>query len=102
MLQVHVHGPNDARVTEIAPPEPGPRDVVLRVAACGICGSDLTYIKMGGFCVTGGAMPLGHEIAGTVEWVGGEVRGIAVGQRVVVSPGSPETDGFNIIGNGGA
>jgi len=102
MLQVYVHGPDDARVKEIDAPEPGPRDVVLRVAACGICGSDLTYIRMGGFCVTGGEMPLGHEIAGTVDWVGSEIRGIDVGQRVVVYPGNPDEDGLDIIGNGGA
>ena len=97
MLQVHVHGPNDARVTEISAPEPGPRDVVLRVAACGICGSDLIYIKMGGFCVTGGKMPLGHEIAGTVDWIGSDVPSVAVGDRVVVQPGDDE---IGRIGNG--
>jgi (R,R)-butanediol dehydrogenase/meso-butanediol dehydrogenase/diacetyl reductase len=102
MHQVAVHGPNDTRVDEASPPDPGPGDVVVRIAACGICGSDLTYIKMGGFSVTGGPMPLGHEMSGTVDWVGPEVDGTAVGQRVVVFPGTPETDGFGIIGNGGS
>jgi threonine dehydrogenase-like Zn-dependent dehydrogenase len=102
MHQIAVHGPNDARVDEAQPPEPGPRDVVVRVAACGICGSDLTYIGMGGFCVTGGPMPLGHEMSGTVEWVGPEVSDTSVGRRVVVFPGDPGADGYDIIGNGGA
>ncbi|MSY22948.1 MAG: alcohol dehydrogenase catalytic domain-containing protein, partial [Actinobacteria bacterium] len=48
MLQVRVHGPADVRVDQIAEPEPGPADALVRVAACGICGSDLSYIKMGG------------------------------------------------------
>lgn len=102
MLQVAVHGPNETRVDEAPPPDPGPRDIVVRVTACGICGSDLTYIGMGGFCVTGGPMPLGHEMAGIVDWVGPEVTDAAVGERVVVFPGDPYADGFNIIGNGGA
>ena len=38
MLQVRVHGPGDARVDDVAEPEPGRADVVVRVAACGICG----------------------------------------------------------------
>jgi threonine dehydrogenase-like Zn-dependent dehydrogenase len=57
---------------------------------------------MGGFCLTGGPMPLGHEVSGTVDWVGPEVEGTTVGQRVVVFPGDPDTDGYDIIGNGGA
>ncbi len=72
--QVRVHGPGDVRVDEVPEPEPGPRDVVVRVAACGICGSDLTYIKMGGLAGPGGApMCLGHEMAGVVDRVGAEV-----------------------------
>lgn len=102
MHQVAVHGPNETRLDEARPPATGPRDVVVRVVACGICGSDLTYIKMGGFCVTGGPMPLGHEIAGVVDWVGAEVSDATVGERVVVFPGDPNADGFDIIGNGGA
>ena len=42
MLQVRVHGPGDVRVDDLREPEPGPRDAVVRVAACGICGSDAT------------------------------------------------------------
>jgi threonine dehydrogenase-like Zn-dependent dehydrogenase len=97
-----IHGPDDARLDEASAPEPGPRDLVVAVVACGICGSDLTYLKMGGFCVTGGPMPLGHEIAGVVEWVGADVADASVGDRVVVFPGDPNVDGFDIIGNGGA
>ena len=48
MLQVRVHGPADVRIDDIADPDPGPGDALVRIAACGICGSDLSYIKMGG------------------------------------------------------
>lgn len=102
MRQVAIHGPGQIGIDVVDRPDPGPRDALVRVEACGICGSDLTYIKLGGFCVTGGPMPLGHEIAGVVDWVGPEVRDVAVGERVVVFPGDPNVDGFDIIGNGGA
>jgi threonine dehydrogenase-like Zn-dependent dehydrogenase len=96
VLQVRVHGPGDVRVDDVAEPDPGPADAVVRVAACGICGSDLSYIEMGGL---GGAEPmcLGHEIAGTVEWVGDEVTSVGRGDRVVVQPGD---DTIGRIGNG--
>ncbi|WP_183154945.1 alcohol dehydrogenase catalytic domain-containing protein [Mycobacterium persicum] len=67
----------------------GPRDALVEVHACGICGSDLTYIRLGGLAGPGGApMPLGHEFAGVVRQVGAEVAGLAPGQRVVVHPGN--------------
>ncbi len=98
MLQVRVHGPGDVRVDEVGPPDPGPRDAVVRVAACGICGSDRSYIAMGGVAgPTGTPMCLGHEIAGTVDWVGTEVATVEVGDRVVVHPGNDE---LGRIGNG--
>jgi threonine dehydrogenase-like Zn-dependent dehydrogenase len=98
MLQVRVHGPGDVRVDDVPEPAPGPDDVVVRVAACGICGSDLSYIRMGGLAGPGGSpMCLGHEMAGVVDWVGSDVAGTEVGQRVVVQPGS---DDLGRIGNG--
>jgi len=70
-------------------PEPtvGPRDVVLDVKACGICGSDLhTYLE--GALVEAGQV-LGHEFAGVVAAVGGDVEAIAVGDRVTAVPIQP-------------
>ena len=76
----------------------GPRDAIVDVAACGICGSDLSYIRLGGLAgPSGEPMALGHELAGTVTTVGAEVTDIAVGQRVVVHPGA---DDIGRIGNG--
>lgn len=84
MKQIRVHGPNDVRLDDIDDPNPGPRDAVVRMAACGICGTDVSFVHMGG--ITGSPMALGHEMAGTVEWVGTEVTDAAVGDRVVVFP----------------
>ncbi len=97
MKQVMVHGPDDWRLDDVADPAPGPRDALVRVAACGICGSDVSYVHMGG--LTGQPMPLGHEMAGVVEWVGDEVDAVAVGDRVVVCPSDA---GHGPMGSGGA
>jgi 2-desacetyl-2-hydroxyethyl bacteriochlorophyllide A dehydrogenase len=99
MQQVVVHGPNDVRIVEVEKPEPGPKDALVRVAACGICGSDLHYVALGGLPIPGGGpMPLGHEFSGVVEALGREVTGVRVGQRVAVRG---EAAG-NRIGSGGA
>lgn len=99
MPSVAVHGPNDVRIDQIETPMPGPDDIVVRVAACGICGTDLGYAKAGGLPVggTGAPVPLGHEFSGTVEAVGSSVSDVRPGQRVVVDPTTPT----NYIGSGG-
>jgi 2-desacetyl-2-hydroxyethyl bacteriochlorophyllide A dehydrogenase len=98
MRQVRVHGPNDVRLDDVRRSEPGPRDAVVQVSACGVCGSDLGYIRLGGLAgPTGTPMPLGHEMSGTVGWVGDDVEGLTVGDRVVVHPGD---DDLGRIGNG--
>jgi threonine dehydrogenase-like Zn-dependent dehydrogenase len=72
---------------------------MVQVAACGICGSDLSYIRLGGVAgPTGTPMCLGHEMAGVVEWVGSDVGSVRAGDRVVVQPGN---DQLGRIGNGG-
>jgi (R,R)-butanediol dehydrogenase / meso-butanediol dehydrogenase / diacetyl reductase len=84
---LNIHGVNDVRLDPAEPPHPGNADVVVKVKACGICGSDLTYIKVGGIHrKPGGVTPIGHEAAGEVVAVGGEVKGVSLGQRVVINP----------------
>ena len=98
MKRIELHGPNDVRRVDVAEPEPGPRDALIRVAACGICGSDVKYVSQGG--LAGPApepMPLGHELSGVVEAVGSEVD-LAPGTRVGVNP----LGAGNMIGNGGS
>lgn len=95
MKQIRVHGPNDVRLDDIPDPTPGPRDALVRMAACGICGTDVSFVHMGG--ITGRPMALGHEMAGVVEWVGEDVKDAAVGERVVVHPADDE---FGRLGSG--
>ena len=88
MLGVVVHGAKDLRIEEVPEQRLGPNDVRVRIAAGGICGSDLHYFNHGG---TGlirirEPMVLGHEIAGTVTEVGTAVSLVAVGARVAVNP----------------
>ncbi len=91
-----IHGPNDVRLDPREPPAPGRKDAVIAVKACGVCGSDLSYIKMGGL-PPGRATPIGHEAAGEVIAVGADVEGLAAGDRVAINP--MNTPSF--IGNGG-
>jgi 2-desacetyl-2-hydroxyethyl bacteriochlorophyllide A dehydrogenase len=84
---LNIHGVNDVRLDPSDPPRPGKSDVVIKVKACGVCGSDLTYIKIGGIHrKPGGVTPIGHEAAGEVVTVGSDVKGVSVGQRVVINP----------------
>lgn len=98
MLQARIHGPGDVRLDEVPDPVAGPGDVVLRVQSCGICGSDLGYIALGGLAgPTPEPMPIGHELAGVVEQVGAGVEKVAVGDRVALDPREP---GGGVIGSG--
>lgn len=84
---LNIHGVNDVRLDPVEPPRAGDRDVIIRVKACGICGSDLSYIKIGGIHrKPGGVTPIGHEAAGEIVAVGKSVQGVTLGQRVVVNP----------------
>lgn len=86
MQLLKIHGVGDARVDEYQRPTTGPKDVVVKMKACGICGSDLSYIKIGGIPTPGTITALGHEGAGEVLEVGSEVKGISVGQPVIINP----------------
>jgi (R,R)-butanediol dehydrogenase / meso-butanediol dehydrogenase / diacetyl reductase len=86
MKLLNIHGVGDVRLDDYTRPEAGPKDVVVKIKAAGICGSDLSYIKFGGMpAEPGGTTALGHEAAGEVIEVGREVEGIAVGQPVVIN-----------------
>ena len=71
---------------EVETPEPGPRQVRVRVEACGICGSDLHMLPSP--TIAPGAI-MGHEFAGVVEAVGDGVEAHAEGERVCVYPFAP-------------
>lgn len=74
-------GPLDVREVELE--EPGPHDVIVRIAAAGVCGSDLHVLK--GEWPRPMPIVLGHEGAGVVEQVGSEVESVRPGDRVVLS-----------------
>jgi threonine dehydrogenase-like Zn-dependent dehydrogenase len=91
-----ITGPNETQVIDVPKPTVGPNDVLIKMRACGICGSDSLYISMGGFGK--GHMPLGHEPAGEVVEIGSAVAGFTIGDHVVVNPMIAPS---GIIGNGG-
>jgi D-arabinose 1-dehydrogenase-like Zn-dependent alcohol dehydrogenase len=73
------------RLEDVPDPTPGPKDVVIAVAACGVCFHDV--VTRNGTLKAGVKMPciLGHEIAGTVAAVGRDVRGFKPGDRVATA-----------------
>jgi len=80
------HGPRDVRVEEVAKPKLEKGDILLRIRACGICGSDLHTYQHGlfedlGIVVETGRV-MGHEISGEIAEVSGEVEGLKIGDRV--------------------
>ncbi|HRW14403.1 MAG: L-idonate 5-dehydrogenase [Rhodobacteraceae bacterium] len=85
-----LYGQGDLRVETDEVPEPAPGQVLLRIGAGGICGSDLHYFQDGGFGPIRVREPiiLGHEAAGTVE-AAGEGVALAPGDRVALNPSRP-------------
>lgn len=76
--------PGAVTVREVPPPTPGPGEVLVRVAACGLCGSDLHAINADpGYEFVQPPVVLGHELAGTVAGLGPGVRGWQPGDAVV-------------------
>ena len=81
MRALRVAGPGVVALEDVARPTPGPDEVVVRVRACGICGTDLHWFH--------GAFPAptvcpGHEIAGEVADVGSAVRALRAGDAVAL------------------
>ncbi|NGN63391.1 zinc-dependent alcohol dehydrogenase family protein [Streptomyces sp. A7024] len=79
-----IEAPGKVTVTTVPDPTPGPREVVVRVAACGLCGTDL-HILQGEFAPSLPLVP-GHEFAGIVVATGTDVTEVASGDRVAVDP----------------
>ena len=79
-----IEAPGRVTVTTVPDPVPGPREVVVRVASCGLCGTDL-HILEGEFAPTLPVVP-GHEFAGEVAAVGTGVTELVPGDRVAVDP----------------
>lgn len=82
----------DVALEERPAPVPGPGEVLVDVAAVGVCGSDVHYYEHGriGRFVVERPLVLGHEPSGTIAAVGPGVDPGRVGQRVSVEPGVPD------------
>jgi len=92
ILAARLYGPRDVRIERVPHPgNPGPGDVLLRVTATGICGSDLhTFADARiGDTVLQSPLVLGHEFAGVIEAVGIGVEDLRPGTRVAVDPAHP-------------
>lgn len=84
MTAAVMYAPGDIRVEPAPVPKPGPGEVLLKVAACGVCGSDIPrMLRNGGY-----VMPIicGHEFSGWVTELGAGVDGFEVGELVSVPP----------------
>lgn len=86
-----LHGPHDVRIEERTPPRPAAGQVLVEIAATGICGSDVHYYEHGriGPHVVRAPMVIGHESAGVVVEVGEDVDPGRVGELVALEPGVP-------------
>ena len=72
------------QVEEIPTPEPGEGEVLIQVAACGLCHTDLHYIDHGVPTFKQPPLVLGHEVSGVIAALGQGVRGWKEGDRVLV------------------
>lgn len=87
MKAARLHGAGDLRVEDVPKPSPGPGEMLVRIGAGQVCGTDIRMYKQGA-AAAGPEHPLilGHEIAGTIEDMGELVHGYEMGMRVAVAP----------------
>ncbi len=81
MRAVVYHGVNDMRVETVPVPRIGKGELLVKIATCGICGTDLKKIHTGSHSAP---RIFGHEMAGTIVAVGEDVTSFRVGERVMV------------------
>lgn len=84
MKAITIANPNDVEIVEMPQPEPAEGEVVIKVMACGICGTDI-HIFRGEYMGKYPVIP-GHEFSGVVERVGRGVAHFKPGNRVAVEP----------------
>ena len=85
MLTAVLEAPRRFGIAERPVPEPGPGEVVVRVAATAVCHTDLS-IYTGDHPGVRYPVVLGHESTGTVEAIGEGVRGLSAGQHAIINP----------------
>lgn len=86
-----LHGVDDVRIEDVPVPPIGEHQVLVQVAAVGVCGSDVHYHRQGRIAdfVVEEPMILGHEASGVIVAVGPAVAQERVGQRVSIEPQHP-------------
>lgn len=89
MKAVVFERPGQMAVTQLTDPTPGPSDVILRVEACGICGTDL-HLLQGDVSQARYPVVPGHEFCGEVVAAGRGVTSVQVGDVVAVDPNLPD------------
>ena len=87
-----LRGARDVAMERRAVPRPGAGEVLVKVSAVGVCGSDTHYFDHGriGRFVVDQPLVLGHEAAGVIVELGPGTTGRHVGQRVSIEPGRPD------------
>jgi len=87
MLALMYHGPEDLRVEEIPIPQIEPDEILLRVSAASICGTDLRIWHGGHRKYPPGTLRIpGHEVTGEIASVGDKILDFKAGQRVFIAP----------------
>jgi L-iditol 2-dehydrogenase len=91
MHAAFLYGVRDVRLEACPVPAPAPGEVLLQIAAVGVCGSDVHYYLEGriGSQVVSDPIVMGHEFSGRVAALGAGVRGLEIGQLVAVDPAIP-------------
>jgi 2-desacetyl-2-hydroxyethyl bacteriochlorophyllide A dehydrogenase len=85
MLAAQYVGPNTIAAKEVSVPEIGPGEALIRVEACGFCGSDLNIVA-GTHPRAKPPLTVGHELAGQIHAIGENRAGLGVGDRVTMFP----------------
>ncbi len=88
MIAVVVERPGKVGIQRVDDPTPGPREVLIQVEACGICGTDI-HILEGELPATRYPIVPGHELCGEVVAVGHDAEHVRVGDFVAVDPNLP-------------
>jgi 2-desacetyl-2-hydroxyethyl bacteriochlorophyllide A dehydrogenase len=78
-----IHGPRDIRLETVENPSIRCDEILLKVKACGICGSDIHTYKMGAMSASPNSRVLGHEFSGEIVELGSDIEGLKVGDRVL-------------------
>lgn len=87
MRAARLYKAGEPLVVECAPaPAPAAREILVEVAACGLCGTDIHLAVDGDIPVSRTPITLGHEAAGVIAGLGASVKELAVGQRVALFP----------------